>query len=189
MNIAKLTTLAALIDERNEVSSRITALTGRPAQIGHLGEFIAAEVFDIALEQSATNKGFDGRFRTGPLAGKTVDVKWYPKREGIVDLRLRDLPDFYLVLAGPISPPASSRDEARPWLIEGLYLFDARALVDSVASRGIRVGIATSVASEYWQAAEVFPRSLCPTFELQPDQFAALALFSRSQADERDPSR
>jgi len=38
MDIEKLKTLAALIDERNEVSSRVTALTVPPAQIGQLGD-------------------------------------------------------------------------------------------------------------------------------------------------------
>lgn len=189
MEIAKLKALAALIDERNAVSAKITTITGRPAQIGHLGEFIAAEVFDIALELSATNKGSDGRFRSGPLAGKTVDVKWYAKREGIVDLWLRDLPDFYLVLTGPTSSPTNSRQEVRPWLIEAVYLFDARALVERVAARGIKVGVATSVASEYWHAAEVFPRSSCPVLQLDPDQRLALVLFSGSEADGRDRSR
>jgi hypothetical protein len=34
---------------------------------GHLGEWIAAQVFDIALEASAVAVGIDGRFRSGPL--------------------------------------------------------------------------------------------------------------------------
>ena len=60
-----LNRLAELVAQRNAVSAEISALTGRPAQLGHLGEFIAAGVFDIALEDTAVNKGFDGRFRSG----------------------------------------------------------------------------------------------------------------------------
>ncbi len=47
MNIDSLKNLAALVHERNEVSARITQIIGRPALIGHLGEFIAGEIFDI----------------------------------------------------------------------------------------------------------------------------------------------
>jgi hypothetical protein len=36
---------------------------------GHLGEWIASVVFDIELESSASAKGIDGRFRSGPLRG------------------------------------------------------------------------------------------------------------------------
>lgn len=38
---------------------------------GHLGEWLAAAVFDVQLEQSATAPGIDGVFRAGPLAGST----------------------------------------------------------------------------------------------------------------------
>ena len=177
MDTTTIAHLADLIRTRNAVSKQITALTGRPAQIGHVGEFIAAQLFDIALEPSATNKGFDGRFRSGALAGKTVDVKWYAKREGIVDLRLDDLPDYYLVLTGPHDAVLTSRGESRPWLIESVYLFEARTLVDAIARRGVKVGIATSVANEYWHQAEVYPTSRSGQFQLTAEQRAALALF------------
>ena len=102
MDATTIAKLADLIHTRNAVAQQITTLIDRPAQIGHVGEFIAAQVFDITLQESATNKGFDGRFRSGTLAGKTVDVKWYAKKEGLVDLRLEFLPDYYLVLTGPV---------------------------------------------------------------------------------------
>jgi hypothetical protein len=35
--------------------------------IGHLGEWIAAQVFDIELETSASRAAIDGRFKTGSL--------------------------------------------------------------------------------------------------------------------------
>ena len=114
MDATTIAKLAALLHTRNAVAKEITALIDRPAQIGHVDEFIAAQVFDIALELSATNKGFDGRFRSGALAGKTVDVKWYARREGIIDLRLDDLPDYYLILTGPYGAYATSRGEDRP---------------------------------------------------------------------------
>lgn len=77
--------LAALIADRNRIDESICRLIGRPAITGHIGEFIASRVFDIQLEVSAAHKAWDGRFRSGPLAGRTVDIKFYGKQEGILD--------------------------------------------------------------------------------------------------------
>ena len=48
----ELTALAELIRRRNAVERDISAITGRPALIGHVGEFIASRIFAIELEQS-----------------------------------------------------------------------------------------------------------------------------------------
>lgn len=178
MGIPTLERLAELIAQRNAVSAEITAVTGRPALIGHLGEFIASEIFDIRLESSATNKGFDGRFASGPLSGRTVDVKWYGKQEGILDLRTADLPDYYLILTGPASSATSSHGEERPWLIEHVHLFEAASLDRAVAARGVKIGAATSVARELWEAAEVYPNPTCEALRLGEEQRHALGLFS-----------
>jgi len=68
--------LADLLRRRNELDADIALLIGRPATQGHIGEFIAAKVFGIELEAGATHKASDGRFASGPLAGKSVDVKF-----------------------------------------------------------------------------------------------------------------
>src|SRR5947209_19797410 len=99
--MSDLADLAELLLRRNKLDEEIARTVGRPALIGHIGEYIAAKVFDITLENSAVNKGFDGRFCKGPLVGKSVNVKWYAKREGLLDIRLDAVPDFYLVLTGP----------------------------------------------------------------------------------------
>lgn len=75
MDVIVLRRLAGLLRRLNCVLEQIATLTGRPGQLGHVGEFIASQIFDLALEDSAANKGFDGRFTSGGLAGKTVDVK------------------------------------------------------------------------------------------------------------------
>ena len=41
--------LALLVRQRNEVEVEITRIIGRPAQIGQIGEYIAAKVFRIAM--------------------------------------------------------------------------------------------------------------------------------------------
>lgn len=99
MPLHRLDGLSELVAEHNAVSTRIAAILGRPAQLGHLGEFVASVLFDIQLESSANNKGFDGRFKGGALAGRSVDIKTYAKREGIMDLRMEDLPDQASVAA------------------------------------------------------------------------------------------
>jgi hypothetical protein len=95
---------------------------------GHLGKWIAARIFGIALEPSATATAIDGRFTSGVLRDRTVNVRWYLKREGLLDVTPSDALDDYLVLVmtGPAAPPAHSRDGVRPRCRTSVYLFDAR---------------------------------------------------------------
>ena len=105
--------MAQLLHERNAIDAEIAALMHRPMTSGHLGEWIASEIFDIELEPSAVAAGFDGSFRSGPLHGQTVNIKWYLKREGLLDTSESVRLDYYLVLAGPRSAAASSRGSTR----------------------------------------------------------------------------
>ena len=73
--------LANLIKARNSVDLRIAGLIGRPATLGHVGEFIASKVFHIVLVESASQKGIDGYFADGPLSGCSVNVKWYTMQQ------------------------------------------------------------------------------------------------------------
>ena len=75
---------------------------------GHLGEWIAAQVFDIELEASAVAAGIDGRFRSGPMQGRAVNIKSYLKREGMLNITESNALDYYLVLTGPPSAAVSS---------------------------------------------------------------------------------
>src|SRR5208282_1931728 len=74
--------IARLLSQRNAIDDTIAAVIQRPMTAGHLGEWIAAQVFGIELEQSAVTASIDGRFRSGPLQGCSVNVKWYLKQEG-----------------------------------------------------------------------------------------------------------
>ena len=96
--------MADLIARRNEIETEIAALTGRPSLPGHLAEWIAAEIFAIDLEASAVARAIDGRFASGPLAGSTVNIKWYGKREGLLDVMEDPSLDYHLVLTGPVEP-------------------------------------------------------------------------------------
>ena len=73
---------------------------GRSARPGDVGEFIATRVFNLELATTATQAGYDGSFRSGPLAGKTVNVKTYGDVLGGLDIGARPC-DYTLVLTGP----------------------------------------------------------------------------------------
>ena len=173
----KIAELATLIDERNAIASQITNVIGRPAQIGHIGEFIASRIFDIQLEDSAVSKGIDGIFCSGQLAGQAVNVKFYAKREGLLDIRLDAVAEYYLVLAGPRPTSMSSRNEVRPWKIDWVFLFHGPTLVEHLQQRGVKIGVATSVVKAQWNNAEIYPNRTNPDYIVSSEQRDMLRLF------------
>lgn len=180
--MSNLALLAELVRRRNALEQEITAIIGRPASIGHLGEYIAAEIFKIQLSESAVNKGSDGVFTEGPLTGKSVNVKWYGLREGLLDITPIFLPDYYLVLTGVKAASLSSRGKSRPWLIDAAYLFDAHSLVAQLTLLGVKLGIASSVRSHIWEEAEIYPQSRSTMLRLTDEQRGQLCLFGSSVA-------
>ena len=170
--------LAALIADRNRIDESICRLIGRPAITGHIGEFIASRVFDIQLEVSAAHKAWDGRFRSGPLAGRTVDIKFYGKQEGILDIAEDEQPDYFLVLTGPVAAASSSRGGTRPMTIEHVYLFDGEALAADIIRRDTRFGVAASIPGSQWERAEIFPNAENRDLPVTRQQRDLLALFS-----------
>ena len=103
MNEEPTKRIAELLHERSTIDAEIARIMHRPMTSGHLGEWLAARVFDIELEPAATATAIDGRFRSGSLRGRTVNIKWHLKREGLLDMSESDLLDYYLVLTGPPS--------------------------------------------------------------------------------------
>ena len=169
--------LAKLIKAKNEIEREITAITERPAIIGHVGEYIASKIFGIQLEQSASNKGFDGYFIEGNLAGKSVNIKWYTKQSGILDINPEALPDYYLVLSGPHTAANSSKGTTLPWIIEEVFLFNSKELMEKLINRNAKIGVATSVAMEYWMEAKIYPISNNNHLTLTNRQIEELSLF------------
>jgi hypothetical protein len=158
----------------------------------HLGEWIAAQVFDIELEASAVAAGVDGRFRSGPLQGRTVNIKWYLKREGALDMTESTALDYYLVLTGPRSPALSSRGATRPWCIEAVYLFEARQLRSERIARGVKRGVASSIIRQQWEAAKIYPSATNTQLTVTSMQAEQLRLFTpgrqAAQLEEDVPS-
>jgi hypothetical protein len=178
--INELKQLAELIACRNQLEKEISAIIGRPAALGHLGEYIASRVFPIKLVKSASHQAIDGFFYEGPLSACSVNVKWYAMREGILDITPGFLPDYYLVLVGP--PPTATAAlglRTRPWKIFSVHLFDAAELVDDLELRGVRIGIASSVRKELWDAAEVYPYANSSRYSLCSQQCELLNMFNQ----------
>lgn len=170
--------IADLLRRRNEIDGGIARITGRPMTSGHLGEWIAAQVFDITLEEAANAPAIDGRFRSGPLMGQTVNIKWYLKQEGLLDMTESAALDFYLVLTGPHAAAVSTRSSTRPWQIDAVYLFHAADLLEQQHARNIKIGVATSVLNSQWEDAEIFPVPRNPLRPLSPAQASLLRLFA-----------
>ena len=155
----ELAELAALLRERNALDARLGRLLNRPANTGHIGEWVAARVFNIKLENAANAAGYDGRFTTGDaLNGRSVNVKAYPKHEAILDINLSAPLDYYLVFTGRRAAGGSSRGALRPFCIDAVFLFDAVRLHDELKERGVKIGVATGVRKVQWEAAEIYPR-------------------------------
>jgi hypothetical protein len=169
--------LAEAIKQKNLVDTEIARVIGRPAERGHAGAYIAARIFDITLERSASQKGIDGHFASGSLARKSVNIKWYGKMEGMLDVFPDSLPDFYLVMTGPKVAPGPSRGEVRPWIISYVYLFNAAQLIGELKRLGVKMGIATSIRSYLWKMAEIYPAQRNTQLLLSEEQKRLLALF------------
>lgn len=176
MEETDLAELAVLLRERNLVDERIGRLINRPMTAGHAGEWIASRIFDIELEPSAVAKAIDGRFRSGPLTGKSVNIKWYLKREGILDMTEAPELDYYLVLTGPKATAKDVRT-VRAWRIDAVYLFDSKRLLTEQHTRGAKVGVASGVREAQWLAAEIYPAATNAALALTEDQRHQLALF------------
>ena len=174
--VHELIQLATLLKQSNAIADQIARLIGRPAEIGHLGEFIASKIFNIALLDSASHKSIDGHFVDGTLAGKSVNIKWFAKWDGLLNITPEALPDYYLILAGPKTPAMSSRGTTRPKVIEYVFLFNAAELVAALAGR-VKLGVATSVLRPLWLEAEIYPNQRNTTLVLSEEQRKLLALF------------
>lgn len=177
--MSNLEQLASLLARRNAIDEEIADLIGHPAGKGPVGEWIAQEIFRVKLAKSKIEPGFDGWFTDGGLSGKTVNVKWYGKRAGYLDINPDGVPDYYLVMTGPKPAAVSSRDRTLPWVVTEVFLFDASALVGRLRKIGRRLGIATFVRQHEWERARVYPAAAPESpLTLTDAQRMALKLFA-----------
>ena len=71
--------LDGLIRTRDANAVEITQVIGRPVQLAHNRRMHCELDIRYALEQSAVHPGSDGRFRSGALAGRSINIKMYGK--------------------------------------------------------------------------------------------------------------
>jgi len=107
-----------------------------------------------------------------------VNVKTYGKQESILDINPEGLPDYYLVFTGDKASASSSKGKERPFVVRRVYLFEAKRLFSVLSERGVKIGVATSVASPYWEEAELFPQNRNHSIELSDEQFELLKVFN-----------
>ena len=92
-----------------------------------------------------------------------MNVKWYLKREGLLDRHSSPTLDYYLVMTGSHAGAISSKAGTRPWRIDSVYLFDSHDLLDEQQRRGVKIGIARA----FGKLRGVPPRSI-PTQRVSP---------------------
>ena len=172
-----LSRLAELLHARNTVESNIANLLGGAVNLNTVGEYIAASIFEIRLLPTVQHHEFAGIFAGGPLAGGSVDVQWYPRREGSMYVHSSLTPDYYLVLAGPRQESSTARAHVNPWIIASVHLFAGPKLLAALHERQVQLGAHTSVITQIWEQAEIFPRPHSPLLTLTSEQRQLLALF------------
>lgn len=173
--MSDLPRLAELLRARNTVESNIANLLASPVTLTTVGEHIASVIFGITLIPAS--REFAGIFSSQPLRGKTVDVQWYPRREGSLTIHVDPAPDYYLVLAGPRQESSTTRALVNPWIISSVHLFEGQELLSALRERGVQIGSHTSVIAQLWERAEIFPQPHHPAFPLNEEQRALLSLF------------
>ena len=176
--MSHLPRLAELLHARNTVESNIANLLGSSVNLSSVGEYIAATIFNITLISSKQNSEFAGIFANQPLRGKTVDVQWYPRREGFLTVHTESTPDYYLVLAGPKQESSTARALVSPWLISSVHLFNASELLIALRERGVQIGSHTSVINQLWERAEIFPTQHNSSLVLAEEQRVLIQLFA-----------
>ncbi len=62
-------------------------------------------------------------------------------------------------------------------MIQSVYLFDARCLLEDLRARGIKIRTGSSVRQALWVASEVYPEPWNATLVLSQEQRDLLALF------------
>ena len=172
----ELMELSQLLKSQNSIQQKISQIIKRPALTGHLGEFIAENIFEIELNKSASQKGIDGYFKSGKLSRKSVNIKYHGKHDGLLNINPAFPLDYYLVLTGPKLPAISSRNQLRPFTIHFVFLLDSVSVITDATNRGVKIGIATAFRKAFWDRAEIYP-TRSNSYPLSDHQISQLKQF------------
>lgn len=102
-----------------------------------------------------------------------MNIKWYGREEGILDMPNGNPPATYLVLTGPAAGASGSRNSTRPLVVSSVFLFRHERLLEA----GVRPGTAASVRRDLWEEARIHPSAGKGT-ALSPGQIDLLTLFA-----------
>ena len=68
-------------------------------------------------------------------------------------------------------------------VVRRVYLFEAQSLFSILSERGVKIGVATSVAKAYWEDAELFPQNRNHSIELTDEQLKMINAFAGTAVD------
>lgn len=175
----QLEQLADLLRVFNSINHALSGLLERSANLGNISEIIASEILHIQLEERANHPVFDGTFSSGPLQGKTVNVKW--RNEGVKAINMKDadtLPDYFLALAGPHKSSIKTKSLYHPFAIKQVCLFEAVPLVQRLKKEGIAIRHQTRIDAGTWEKARIYPVQEGSPLPLTRTQEDLLTLFA-----------
>ena len=166
--------LADLLRVRNATERALQTVLERPGSIGDIGEVIAQAIFPITLHEKRNHPGSDGWFHSGPLEGKTVNVKMYSKGEQRIAITDHPpWPDYYLVLRGAKVP----KQHGIPLRIDHVFLYDAAMLIPRLQERGTPLNSTTSLRQPDRDEAQIYPPREGSPLALTDEQVEQLRLF------------
>jgi hypothetical protein len=115
-----------------------------------------------------------------PHRATSVNIKTYSRHESVLDISPHSS-DCYLVLTGP-----AGQARVLPWVNDSVLLFNSEQLLATLTTRGIKIGIATSVRKQDWEAARIYPPQPISQLQLSSAQIARLELFTTTHAAAND---
>jgi hypothetical protein len=121
--------------------------------------------------------------RSGPLAGKAVNVKWYLKREASGTCRCPRRSTTTWCSQVHVQLPRHRRGGTRTMAGPTRCTSSTPTTCSDLIGRGVKVGVATGVRIARWKAAEIYPTSANPALPVSARQAAQLALFGRRLPD------
>lgn len=174
----ELEILSGHIKKRNEIEEEISRIIRRPAEKGHITEFVASKIFSIKLNDNASKTGYDGKFQSGKLKGKKVDIKCHAVNEHLLNLNPNIEEEVYLlVFTGQYRNAGTSKGEVRPYCISNVYLFNEGELCNKLRGK-VKIGVATSVKNGFWDESVIYPENTNQQLFLNEEQHSLLQKFA-----------
>ena len=154
-----LTLLVSVLRVNSASSQAVRDVLERLGSSGNIGELLAKNLFAVQHERAISRASFAGRFGSGKLAGQTVKVTYNATRTWQIPIgEPNQYPNYYLVFAGPKDTGAKDSGRVRQARFKEAFLFEAAPLIQRLREQGTRLRPnATSVKTEEWEAARIYP--------------------------------